>query len=69
MCESKDCCQKPELFKEASGKCTPEQIRICHGDGQGHPCTGKPQQTEQDDYAEKIMAGHYLSTLIQANAF
>ena len=49
MCEGKDCCQKPELLKDAPGKCTPEQIRICHGDEQGHPCTGKHQQTEQDD--------------------
>ena len=49
MCEGKDCCQKPELLKDAPGNCTPEQIRICHGEMQGHPCTGKQEQTEQDD--------------------
>ncbi|HMA86609.1 MAG: hypothetical protein KGY61_07660 [Desulfobacterales bacterium] len=48
MCESKDCCQKPELLKDVPGKCTPEQIRICHGDGQGGPCTGQ-QETKQDE--------------------
>jgi len=47
MCESNNCCQKPELLKDVPGKCTPGQIRICHGDGKGHPCTDSDQESEK----------------------
>jgi len=37
-CEEKSKCQKPENLKGKPSECTPEQIKICHGEGQGHPC-------------------------------
>ncbi len=46
------CCQKPELLKDAPEKCTTEQIRICHGDVQNHPCTcndTKPEASPKKD--------------------
>ena len=36
MC--KNCCEQPEKLKIEPEKCTPEQIRECHGDNQEHPC-------------------------------
>lgn len=36
MC--KNCCEKPEKLKDKPEKCTPEQIKECHGDEQNHPC-------------------------------
>jgi hypothetical protein len=41
MCEKKKCCEKPENLKGDPGKCSPEQIRECHGDAKQHPCAGK----------------------------
>jgi hypothetical protein len=33
-----DCgCQKPEEKKDPK-ECTPEQIKECHPDAEGHPC-------------------------------
>jgi hypothetical protein len=46
MCESNNCCQKPEMLKDAPEKCTTEQIRICHGDVRNHPCTNGRQESE-----------------------
>jgi hypothetical protein len=44
-CEKKEgCCQKPEELKGKPGECTPEQIRKCHGEGGGHPCTQEPKK-------------------------
>ncbi len=37
MCQN--CCQQPEKLKDKPESCTPEQIRECHGDDAGHPCT------------------------------
>lgn len=31
-------CEHPELQQEQPTECTPEQIRECHGDVEGHPC-------------------------------
>ncbi len=36
MC--KDCCQQQEKLKKEPEKCTPEQIKMCHGDTEEHPC-------------------------------
>lgn len=33
-----DCCQEPEKLKGKPQDCTPEQIKECHGDVEGHPC-------------------------------
>ena len=34
-------CQKPEKLKGKPGKCSPDQIRECHGDDRDHPCVEK----------------------------
>lgn len=47
MCEGNNCCEKPELLKDTPGNCTPEQIRICHGDRQGHPCADEKPESEK----------------------
>ena len=31
-------CQHPEKLKDTPAKCSPEQIRECHGDAEKHPC-------------------------------
>ena len=36
MCN--DCCQKPEQLKGKPEECSPEQIKMCHGDSGEHPC-------------------------------
>lgn len=36
MCQN--CCQQPIQLKGKPEKCTPEQIRKCHGDESAHPC-------------------------------
>lgn len=41
MCEDK--CEHPEKLKGRPGECTPEQIRECHGDVEGHPCEDKEE--------------------------
>ena len=38
MCEEKEGCQKPEELQGDPKECSPEQIRKCHGDVEGHPC-------------------------------
>ena len=39
MSSEKPKCQKPENLKGSKPeKCSPEQIRKCHGDDKGHPC-------------------------------
>jgi DNA-binding transcriptional ArsR family regulator len=49
--EAKMCrkdCQHPEKLTGEPGKCTPEQIRECHGDGKEHPCAGeKPDNADR----------------------
>ena len=37
-CQEKESCQKPENLKGEPEECSPEQIKICHGDAKGHPC-------------------------------
>jgi hypothetical protein len=32
------CCTHPEKLVENPERCTPEQIRECHGDKREHPC-------------------------------
>lgn len=37
-------CQKPRELKGKPEECTPEQIRICHGEVADHPCVVKKGQ-------------------------
>ncbi len=36
MC--KNCCEQPDKLKTVPSKCTPEQVKDCHGDKGEHPC-------------------------------
>ncbi len=39
MCsQEKESCQKPENLKGEPEECSPEQIKICHGDVEEHLC-------------------------------
>ena len=38
MPEKKSMCQKPEKLKGKPGKCSPKQIKECHGEEKRHPC-------------------------------
>ena len=38
MCGEEGKCQKPENLKGKPEECSPEQIRKCHGEVEGHPC-------------------------------
>jgi hypothetical protein len=38
MCKKKECCENPDKLESSPEECTPEQIRECHGDVEGHPC-------------------------------
>ena len=42
MCKSG--CEFPEKLKETPEKCTPEQIKECHGDTKNHPCAEKEKK-------------------------
>jgi hypothetical protein len=44
MCDSKQCCQKPEHLKDKPEACSAEQIRKCHGDAAKHPCVSDKQE-------------------------
>ena len=37
-------CQHPEKLKDKPGKCTPEQIRECHGSEEAHSCEEKKEE-------------------------
>ncbi len=44
MCsQEKESCQKPENLKGEPEECSPEQIKICHGDVEEHPCVEKAE--------------------------
>jgi len=45
MCDCK--CQKPEKLKGKPEECTLEQIKECHGDDKGHPCTDEKKPPKQ----------------------
>jgi len=36
MCKGK--CAHPEKLKGKPSECSPDQIRECHPDAEGHPC-------------------------------
>ena len=37
------CCERPIKLKEKPEKCTPDQIKECHGDVKDHPCVPKKE--------------------------
>jgi hypothetical protein len=41
VCSGKRKCQRPKELVGKPEKCSPEQIRRCHGEVKKHPCTGK----------------------------
>jgi hypothetical protein len=43
MCTQNHGCQKPPELKGRPQDCTPEQIKICHGEAKEHPCTSSKQ--------------------------
>jgi len=43
MCEKDPRCKKPENLKGKPEECTPEQIKICHGSDEEHPCTDEKE--------------------------
>ncbi len=44
MCKGTAGCRKPENMKQTGGNCSPEQIRICHGNSTEHPCEKKEEE-------------------------
>ena len=44
MCWGESGCQKPAQLKHKPEECSPEQIKKCHGDVKGHPCTEKAEK-------------------------
>jgi hypothetical protein len=36
--KSKKGCEYRERLKGKPGECSPEQVKECHGDAEGHPC-------------------------------
>lgn len=50
MCEAEigKGCEHPEKLKGKVGKCSPEQIRECHGDVEEHPCVEEKKQKHAD---------------------
>ena len=43
MCDCESTCQKPENLKGKPEECSPEQISICHGETEDHPCENPDQ--------------------------
>jgi len=43
--EKADRCDRPEIKRGHGGKCPPEQIRLCHGAVENHPC--ETESTEE----------------------
>ncbi len=43
------CCEKPTKLKEMPEKCTPEQIKECHGDAKEHPCAEETNSRKEKE--------------------
>ena len=39
MCVNRNGCLKPDKLRDSPEKCTPEQIKECHGEAKEHACT------------------------------
>jgi hypothetical protein len=48
MCDGKNECQKPKELIDKPEKCSPEQIKKCHGDVKGHPCVEEAERSTAD---------------------
>lgn len=46
MSEKKNVCLKKENLKGKPEKCSPEQIKKCHGDDGKHPCVQKSSKSK-----------------------
>ena len=42
MCNKKEGCLQPKEAKGDPAKCSPEQIKKCHGNAKDHPCVPRP---------------------------
>jgi len=42
MCDT--CCMHPEKLKDKPEKCTPEEIKECHGEADVHPCENQKEE-------------------------
>jgi hypothetical protein len=42
-------CQNPESLKRRPGKCSPEQIKKCHGNENDHPCIDEKKKPARKD--------------------
>ena len=40
------CCEHPENLKEKPEQCSPEQVKVCHGDSEDHPCVKRAHPDE-----------------------
>ena len=47
MCDKKEGCQQPEKGKGDPRECSPEQIKECHGEVEGHPCAPDEPKGDQ----------------------
>ena len=45
MCKPHSDCRKPENLHGKPEECSPEQIKACHGDVEGHPCVA-PEKSD-----------------------
>ncbi|MFC1601003.1 hypothetical protein ACFL34_01475 [Candidatus Sumerlaeota bacterium] len=43
MCEKETGCKKPDKLEGDPAKCSPEQIRECHGEEKDHACVKKDE--------------------------
>lgn len=48
MCDGKSECQKPEELIDKPEKCSPEQIKKCHGHEKEHSCIEEPGRGAAD---------------------
>ncbi|NLM24043.1 MAG: hypothetical protein GX210_08175 [Firmicutes bacterium] len=53
----KNGCEQPGKLRSKPSKCTPEQIKECHGEGKGHPCESSYEQPEAKTNSHKIQGG------------
>jgi len=49
MSDKDHCCQQPENLKDTPENCKPQQIHICHGDLESHPCACRQQEEKKSE--------------------
>lgn len=50
MCDGKHECRRPKELIGKPEECSPEQIKKCHGEDEGHPCIENPGTARLTDY-------------------